>query len=474
MDPPEKSSRPFDLAAEPLEEALGRASALCVEIFRRLEERPVRPPVDRAALERALRDSLPDQGVGLLAALDDFARLILPASMGIPHPLYLGLVNSSPLPGPVLADLLISALNNNGGAFEQSPALTACEDEVVRQLARRFGWPDDSEGLFLPGGSFANLQALVLAREQACPGGGIDAGLRLYTAESAHFSVTRAARIAGFGPAQVVALPGRGRGELDMAALAARLDADRRAGLRPTAVVVTIGTTGTGALDDVAAAAELCRHHGSWLHVDACYGGAAVLLPELAARFAGVAQADSIAVDPHKWFFVPVTAAALLTRHRALALSAFSARASSYVPRAGAPDAWERGMPTTRRASGFAVWMALRAHGWDSIRQAVARNIALTRRLEGRLAAAGFRVLPAGELSIACARWEPPGRSPAALDGLQTTIAERVIATGQAWFSTVEHQGLRWLRFNLVNLHTRVEHMDRLAALLADTAQAAT
>src|SRR5215813_12484002 len=259
MDPPEKSSRPFDLAAEPLEEALGRASALCVEIFRRLEERPVRPPVDRAALERALRDSLPDQGVGLLAALDDFARLILPASMGIPHPLYLGLVNSSPLPGPVLADLLISALNNNGGAFEQSPALTACEDEVVRQLARRFGWPDDSEGLFLPGGSFANLQALVLAREQACPGGGIDAGLRLYTAESAHFSVTRAARIAGFGPAQVVALPGRGRGELDMAALAARLDADRRAGLRPTAVVVTIGTTGTGALDDVAAAAELCR-----------------------------------------------------------------------------------------------------------------------------------------------------------------------------------------------------------------------
>src|SRR3954447_16657910 len=167
---------PFDLAREPLEEAARCAGELFVEIYRGLEERPVAPAVERAALLEQFAGTLGDDGVGLLSVLDEFRERVLPACMGTPHPLYLGLVNSSPLPGAALADLLVSSLNNNGGAFHQSPAMTACEAEVVRAFARLFGLPD-AEGMLLPGGTWATLQALVLARFRAignrAPGPGL-------------------------------------------------------------------------------------------------------------------------------------------------------------------------------------------------------------------------------------------------------------------------------------------------------------
>src|SRR5262245_61193631 len=158
---------PFDLTREPLEEAARRAGGLFVEIYRGLEQRPVAPTVERGALVERFAGTLEDDGVGLLAALEEFREHVLPASMGTPHPLYLGLVNSSPLPGAALADLLVSSLNNNGGAFHQSPAMTACEAEVVRAFARLYDLPGGAEGLFLPGGTYATLQALVLARGRA-------------------------------------------------------------------------------------------------------------------------------------------------------------------------------------------------------------------------------------------------------------------------------------------------------------------
>src|SRR5262249_16745577 len=135
-------------------------------------------------------------------------------------------------------------------------------------------------------------------------------------------------------------------------------------------------------------------------------------------------------------------------------------------------DAWQRGVPTTRRSSGLAVWMGLRAHGLAAIREAVERDIALMRLLEDRLAAHGFRILEGGELSICCARFEPAGRSDPEVDALQARIASEVVASGTAWFSTVIHAGRTWLRFNLVNLHTREEHIQRLADLVARAARA--
>jgi aromatic-L-amino-acid decarboxylase len=464
---------PLDPRQEPLDDAARRAAELFVEIYRGLEDRPVAPAVDRPELTARFAGTLGDDGIGLAAVLDEFRDRVLPASMGTPHPLYLGLVNSSPLPAAALADLLVSSLNNNGGAFHQSPAMTACEAEVVRAFARLYGLPDEVEGMFLPGGTWATLQALVLARFRAIGPRPPGPGLRVYTSDAAHFSVSRTAFVAGIGADDVVALPTVGRGELDVARLVDAVRRDRNDSKTPLAVVATAGTTGTGAVDPLAAVADLCAAEKLWLHVDACYGGAIALVPELRDMLTGIERADSIAVDPHKWFFVPVTAALLLVREPGLSARCFDTAHGSYIPGDGVVDAWRRGIPTTRRSSGFTVWMAIRAHGWRIIRGAVRRNVDLSRLLERLLAERGFTVLPGGRLSVVCARWEQPSNDAESRDQFQAELARRVVATGKTWFSTVRHVGRSWLRFNMVNLYTREHHIRELADLLAAAARAA-
>jgi aromatic-L-amino-acid decarboxylase len=461
----------FELSREPLEDAARRAGELFVEIYRGLERRRVAPAVERDKLSQQFAGTLGDDGVGLLEVLDEFRERVLPACMGTPHPLYLGLVNSSPLPAAALADLLVSSLNNNGGAFHQSPAMTTCEAEVVRAFARLYDLPADAAGMLLPGGTWATLQALVLARARAIGRRAPGAGLRIYTSDAAHFSVARSAFVVGIDAEDMISLPTKGRGELDVKLLADTIHRDRHAGKTPLAVVATAGTTGTGAIDPIAEIVELCKSENVWLHIDGCYGGAIALLPELRGLLSGIGRAQSIAVDPHKWFFIPVTAALLLVNEPGLAARSFDTAHGSYIPGDGAIDAWRRGIPTTRRSSGLTVWMAIRAHGWRTIRDAVRRNIELTRLLERLLADRGFTVLPDGQLSVACARFEPPNADAESCDRLQEELTRRAVATGKTWFATVRHAGRTWLRFNMVNLHTREKHVRKLADLLDQTAR---
>ena len=467
----------FELDREPLERAARRAAELFVEIYSGLEDRRVDPGVDHDELMERFKGTLADEGTGLMETLEEFGSQVLPASMGTAHPLYMGLVNSSPFPAAALADLLVSSLNNNGGAFHQSPAMSAAEREVVRVFARLFGFAESTSGMLLPGGTFATLQALTLARARHFPDWqmagptSVSESPLLYTSLAGHFSVQRSATAIGLGRRGVVAVEGTGRGELDVHALEARIERDRREGARPFAVVATAGTTGTGAIDPLKAIAELCECQDLWFHVDACYGGAAVLLDELDERFEGIERADSIAVDPHKWFFIPVTAALLLTRSESFDRDTFTAGDTSYIPQQGDIDPFTRGLPTSRRSSGLTVWMALRAHGLSAVREAVRSNIELIRLLEKLLAEAGFRVLGGGELSVACARWEQPGSSPEAIDQLQGRIVSKIVDSGEAWFSTTRHDGKTWLRFNLVNLHTRERHVRHLAGRVIEAAR---
>ena len=163
-----------------------------------------------------------------------------------------------------------------------------------------------------------------------------------------------------------------------------------------------------------------------------------------------------------------MTAGLLLTRHPQVECDAFDI-AASYIPRDGTVDAFRRGIPTSRRSSGLTIWMILRAHGWVVIREAVKRNIQLTRYLESLLRESGFRVLAGGKLSIACVRWEPEKMDANAIDELQVKIAQEIINSGSAWFSTVKHDGKIWLRLNLVNIHTRSHHVETLARLIGAT-----
>jgi aromatic-L-amino-acid/L-tryptophan decarboxylase len=444
------------------------AARLFVDIYEKLETRKVDPGIDFASLVEVFRNSLKNEGVGLLAALQDLRESVIPNCLAIPHPLYFGLVNSSPLPGAALADHLISALNNNDGGVPQ--AALACEEEVIRAFKELYELPDSWNGLILPGGAFTTLQGLLLARASAFPE--IEAegfhslrGIpRIYASEATHFTVARAAKEIGVGERNVVCVPGVGRGSIDEESLEEHIRADRRKGNLPFAVVATIGTTGTGAVDPVRAIGEICQKEKLWLHVDACYGGAARLVPELRYLFEGIERADSISIDAHKWFFVPISAGLLLTCHRDLECRIFGLSSGSYIPSHSVIHPLWRGIACSRRASGLGIWMALRAHGWNTIRRAVETNIHLIRELEHGLARNGFEILPGGQLSIACARWE-------GTDELQTRIASEIAASGDAWFATVRFGGKTWLRFNLLNLTTGQAHIQFLVERVTQTAR---
>ncbi|HZH02674.1 MAG TPA: pyridoxal-dependent decarboxylase, partial [Myxococcaceae bacterium] len=229
-----------------LEPATARAAALFNRTFREVEQGPVQPPAIPAEIRQHFAGSLGEEGVGLAGLVAELEEEVFPRSIRIANPMYAGLVQSSPLPGAALADSLISAINNNAGATHQGPAATACEEEAVRALAGMLGLGAPWDGLFLAGGTFATLQGLLLARDHAFPDA-LPAEARLYTSEAAHFSVARAAHITGLPTRAVVAVPTVGRGQIDVAQLRGRIKRDREAGLKPYAVAVTFGTTGTGA-----------------------------------------------------------------------------------------------------------------------------------------------------------------------------------------------------------------------------------
>jgi glutamate/tyrosine decarboxylase-like PLP-dependent enzyme len=426
-----------------------------------LKESRITPPADSAEIRTCFDGTLGRQGRGLLGALEDFERLVLPRSLAISNPMYMGLVNSSPLPGAALMDCLVSALDNNAGASHQGPSSEACEAEAIRSLTQALGLGRQMTGLFLPGGTYANLHGLLLARRAAFRKWGASHDrLTIYHSETCHFSIARAALVIGLDPANLRPVPVRGRGSMDTGELDRLITRDKAAGLVPCAVACNLGSTGTGALDPIGEVVEVCRHHDLWCHVDACIGGPLLLLEEYVDLRPALAGVDSLAVDLHKWFFMPLTASLILTRHPGLESDCFQLEAS-YIPE-GEPEAFQRGIPTSRRATGLTVWLALRAYGWDFIAQTVRNNIRLTRLLEDRLRERGYRVLPGGKLSVCCARMEHENLPP----DFHEKVAESIRKQGTAWFATVRHGGLTWWRLNILNLYVNESHVLRMAELL--------
>jgi len=367
-------------------------------------------------------------------------------------------------------------MDNNCGAEHQGPSGAAAEREVLRVFGELFLGRDDATGLVLPGGSFANHHGILLARARAFPEWeaegptAVEGAPVLYVSEATHFSGARAGTTAGIGQKGVRLVPTEGRGSISSAALDEMIREDLDRGRRPFAVIATAGTTGTGAFDPLDRVADIAEAHGLWLHVDACYGGAARLLPELDARFVGMERADSIAVDPHKWFYMPLACSLVLTRHTPEQLNPFAIE-NSYIPKSSEVYPYQRGISTSRRGTAITLWMTLRAHGLDVIRQMVREDIRLTRRLEVRLAVAGFEILPDGELSVACARWVPTGVPDDETDALQERIVRAVIEADQAWFATVRHEGRTWLRLNILNVETTPADVDAIADAVASAAE---
>jgi L-2,4-diaminobutyrate decarboxylase len=305
-------------------------------------------------------------GVGATEAWHVLRDLLIPTAIPADHPRYLAFVGGSPSVAAVLADMAISAAGVYAGSALEGGAVVAAEASALRWLAAMAGLPPRARGTFVSGGSIANLSALVAARHGRRTPEGNRPGL-IVAGTGAHASVASAAEIMGCD----VVLEGDADGRLDGSSLGHVLADVRPADI--AAVVATAGATNTGAVDDLAGVAEVCREHGLWLHVDAAYGGAALLSERTRPQFAGIESADSVTIDPHKWLFTPFDCAAVIYRDPQAARRAHTQVASYLEPTAGVDDdnPSDYAIHLTRRARAIPLWLSLLANGTDAYRDAV-------------------------------------------------------------------------------------------------------
>ncbi len=321
--------------------------------------------------------------------LDVFTHSLATAVVSIDSPRFLSFIPAAPTKAALLFDMVVSCSSLNGTSWLLAAGVVAAENQALGVLRDLAGLPEEAGGTFVSGGSAANLSALLVARDTA----EVPPGARPLIAVSgeAHSSVTKAVHILGCDRLTVPTPDHRLTGQ----ALAAALE---RAPGPVVAVVATGGTTNAGIVDDLAGVAEVAHARGIWFHVDAAYGGGALFSPSARRRFAGIEEADSMAIDPHKWLFAPYDCAAVLYRHPTLAkavhtqdaayLSAFrtAPRPPGQPPAGSAGGGGEPWNPTdyafqlSRRPRGMPLWFSLAVHGTDAYREAVDAALATAQR----------------------------------------------------------------------------------------------
>jgi glutamate/tyrosine decarboxylase-like PLP-dependent enzyme len=456
-----------------------RVVDLVTEYLARARERSVYRPMavdDRRAL---LEQPLPDDGLAPEAAFGRFADTVLPHPMGNGHPRFFGWVNAPPAPIAILAETLAAAMNPScAGGDHAAIYLERC---AVRWLAELLGYPvEGGMGLLVSGGSMASLTCLAAARHRAVGalggdvrGAGLPRGadLVLYVSQEGHSCLRKSAELLGLGAGAVRTVPVDGAWRLDLGALRESIAADRAAGRVPFCVCASAGTVNTGAIDPLDAIADVCAEERLWFHVDGAYGAPGVLDPSAAHLYAGMARADSLAIDPHKWFSVPVECGCALVRDGRLLRETFSL-VPPYLQTeegkgfGGLPWYSEYGFQQTRGFRALKVWMTLQHLGRRGATAHVARHNALARRLAAMVQAAPDLALMAPvTLSIVCFRYVPGGWSgeDARLDDLNKAVMQEVQAGGEAFLTNAVLRGRFALRACI--LHYATAEPD-LAALI--------
>lgn len=440
-------------------------------------ERPVTPDVEPRRMEALFDEPLPleeSPAEAVLAELDEklFPYLTHTGSGG-----YLGLITPTPLPIGVLGDLIASTVNQNLGAWSIGPAAVAMERRVVRWLCDLAGYGAGAGGTLTSGGMMANLVGLKLARDHAsgerAQHDGVAGRWAIYCSEERHVSVDKAVDVVGLGRDAVRAIPTDEELRIDVAALEAAIARDKAAGVRPACLVAMAGSTNTGAVDDLAGLSAIAEREGMWLHADAAYGGGMLLSHRWPGLLAGIERADSITIDPHKWFFAPLDAGAVLVRDAARLTRSFGLK-PSYLSDDDADDGGERyqyyvhGLEQSRRFRALKVWMSFRRYGACRIGEWIDANVEQALHLH-ELATAHPRFASAVRppMSAVCVRWLPERPlSPEALSRLHHEVQARVERGGELWIGTTRLKGRDWLRACPVNFRTTLAHMDRLLEVL--------
>jgi aromatic-L-amino-acid decarboxylase len=444
------------------------------------ERYPVLARVAPGTVRDALPDAAPEAGESFERIFDDFERVIVPALTHWNHPGFFAYFPATTSASGVLAEFLAAAINQNAMLWRTSPASTELESVSLAWLGRLLGLPAVFEGVIYDTASMSSLHALAAARQAAVPDVGENGlaahadvpRLRIYCSEQAHSSIDKAVITLGLGRASLRKLAVNATFDMLASALRAATEADLRAGIRPAAVVATIGTTSTTGIDPVDAIADICHEHGVWLHVDAAYAGVAAMLPECAAHFRGWERADSIVVNPHKWLFTPLDLSAFYCRRMDVVREAFAV-VPEYLrtaeSSAGVGNLMDTGIQLGRRFRSLKLWMMLRHFGAQRLRELLRRHIELARQFASRVDGhADFERLAPVPFATVCFRAKPRGvvLTPAELDRFNQRLLDAVNASGDVFLSHTRLGEVFALRMAIGHLRTTDTHTTRAWDLL--------
>jgi aromatic-L-amino-acid/L-tryptophan decarboxylase len=444
-----------------------------IDYIANIREQPVWRPIPDEVRAR-FREGLPREGSELGEVYREYSDFIAPYATGNVHPAFMGWVHGGGNVIGVLAEMLAAGLNANLGGRDHMPI------EVERQIAEwtraMLGFPPGASGVFVTGTSMANLMAVWVARTAALGVsarqrgvGGEGALLTAYASKAAHGCISKAMDLAGFGSDALRTMPFDRSHRVDVEAMRRQITRDREAGLRPFLVVGSAGTVDVGAIDDLAALSELCREEKLWFHVDGAYGALGVLSPRVAPRLGGLEQADSVALDFHKWGQVPYDAGFLLVRDHQRHLDAFAAPAA-YLRRearglaAGSPWPCDLGPDLSRGFRALKTWFTLKAFGTRKLGAMIERSCELARYLEEKISAEPrLELLAPAQLNIVCFRYRAEDAN-----RVNSEIVADVQESGIAAPSTTTLDGKLAIRAAIVNHRTDTRDLDALVAAVLE------
>jgi aromatic-L-amino-acid decarboxylase len=447
-----------------------------------LPRRPVTTGESPSAIREALDSSrlLPDLGTDPATLMNRVTDLLLDHSLFNSHPRFWGYITAAAAPIGILGDFLASAINQNTGAWFLSPMATEIEAQTVRWIAELLGFPVACGGLLVSGGNMANMVCFLAARQAKA---GWDARalglhgdktkrLRVYCSKETHTWVQKAADLCGIGTDGIRWIPTDENLEMDLKILRDQIRADKATGEHPFIVIGTAGSISTGAVDNLSEIAKICREENLWFHVDGAYGGFAAMLSDASSALRALSEADSVAVDPHKWLYAPLEAGCALVRDPEKLREAFAYHPLYYHFGVEAINYLDYGPQNSRGFRALKVWLALQQVGRKGYEKMLAGDIQLAEALYERVSNHPELEAFTRSLSIATFRYVPPdlkGDSDsveAYLNQLNTELLTRLQNSGDAYLSNAVIHGKFVLRACIVNFRTSLSDIDALPEIV--------